>query len=314
MLRYFYQICLVIFLGQSVFLPLLIVWAGWLWSKQNRRLEALKKELGHERRLEKDAGKTIDGILAQLPQLQPLNCAACGAALLLQESETRCPNCEARGPLPSDYAAALSLKPQLTHLTRTALRYWHAANSLTWPPVAWLFFLLIFAEPLIIFPTVIIGSNLYPDTWFDQAFKAAGENLTFLIMLPAFFGFIIWMIVFIFLNSLSKSLRQKLPVMPRVAGNSQARQTANCQSCGGGIEYEARSFACICDYCRVENFRIQFARRERRQTEKQSTRTKSLLFAAMEIVDDFTGTFFLVMAILVGAAVLLTAFYTIKNL
>jgi hypothetical protein len=138
MFRYFYQICLVIFLGQGIVLPLLIILAGALWAKQNRRLEALQKELAHARQQEKQTSKRIDRILAQLPKLQPLNCAACGAGLLLRESETRCPNCEARGPLPADYAATISLKQQLKGLARTASRYWHAANSLTWPPVAWL--------------------------------------------------------------------------------------------------------------------------------------------------------------------------------
>ncbi|MBA2735102.1 MAG: hypothetical protein H0U54_19845 [Acidobacteria bacterium] len=39
-----------------------------------------------------------------------------------------------------------------------------------------------------------------------------GETTAFLAMLSAFFGFIIWMIVFIFLTTLSKSLRRELPV------------------------------------------------------------------------------------------------------
>jgi hypothetical protein len=53
---------------------------------------------------------------------------------------------------------------------------------------------------------------------------------------------------------------------------------------------------------------------KRARSEEQKTRTKSLLFGAMEILEDFGGTFFFVSAILVGASMLLTIFYAVKNL
>jgi hypothetical protein len=216
--------------------------------------------------------------------------------------------------LPEDYSAATSLKSQVKSLLKSAVRHWRAANVLTYPLVGWIFFLLIFIEPLVLFPTVVIGSNAFPDTWIDSAFKSLGETTTFLIMLSAFFGFIIWMIVFIFLTTLSKNLRKKLPVVPAFEGKIRGSETASCQACGGSIEYAAGDFVCICSYCNVENFRVRFVRRERAQAEKQKTQTKSVLFGALEIIDDFVGTFFFVSAIIVGASILLTLFYAIKNL
>jgi hypothetical protein len=94
-------------------------------------------------------------------------------------------------------------------------------------------------------------------------------------MLSAFFGFIIWMMAFIFLTSLSTSLRVRLPVKPVFAAESRGRETASCQACGGGIECDTGDFACLCSYCNVEYFRGQFVRRERMQG-KHRRRTQSL--------------------------------------
>jgi hypothetical protein len=178
----------------------------------------------------------------------------------------------------------------------------------------WLFFFMIFIEPLVLFPVTLIGSNMFPDTWIDRAFGSLGEQLGFLIMLSALVGFVVWMIVFIFLTSLSKQLRRKLPVVPVFEKRLSGSEAASCQSCGGGIEYDKGDFACICSYCNVENFRVQFVRRERLQGEKQKTQTKSVLFGAMWILDDFVGTFFFLMLFLIGCPMLFGIIYAIKNL
>ena len=314
MFAYFYQLCIVIFLLQGVLSPLLLIFSGVLWFRQSQRLESLKKDLDISREKKIKPSETSESILNRLPKLTPLSCADCGAGVLLQETETLCPHCHARGDLPEDYAAAVSLKSQAKSLLKSALRHWRVANVLTNRLGGWVFFLLIFIEPLVLFPTVVIGSNVFPNTWIDKAFNSLGETTTFLVMLSAFFGFIIWMIVFIFLTSLSKSLRTKLPVVPVFQDNIRGSETASCQACGGGIEYDAGDFACLCSYCNVENFRVRFVRRERAQAEKQRTRTKSVLFGAMEILEDFVGTFVVVLVILVGASILLTVFYAIKNL
>lgn len=102
--------------------------------------------------------------------------------------------------------------------------------------------------------------------------------------------------------------------MPVFEGEIRGSETASCQACRGGIEYDARDFACICSYCNVENFRVRFVRRTRAQGEKQKTQTNSVLFGAMEILEDFVGTFFFVSTILVGASILLIIYCAIKNL
>jgi Zn finger protein HypA/HybF involved in hydrogenase expression len=314
MFAYFYHVCLVIFLLQGISTPFLLVISGVLWWKQSQQLESLKKELEISRREKIKPDKIFELVLSKLPKLRPLNCINCGAGVLLQETQTFCPHCRSRGNLPEDYVAAVSLKWQVKNLFKSAVRHWRVANVITYPLVGWIFFLLIFIEPLVLFPTVLIGSNVFPDTWIDSAFSALGETTTFLIMLFAFFGFIIWMIVFIFLTTLSKNLRKKLPVIPVFEGELRGSETASCQACGGGIEYGAGDFVCICSYCNVENFRVRFVGSERAQAEKQKTQTKSVLFGAMEILEDFAGTFFFVSTILVGASILLTLFYAIKYL
>ncbi|HEX5708971.1 MAG TPA: hypothetical protein VFX96_16845 [Pyrinomonadaceae bacterium] len=311
---FLYQLCLVIFLLQGVSIPFLIVASGLLWWRHSRRLEALGKELEGARREGIKEDKLFERALEELPELRPLKCRNCGAGLLLRKTETLCPHCDTRGELPGDYAAAVSLKTRIAGLLKSASRHWRAASILTSRPVHWLFLLLIFVEPFVLFPAVLIGSNTYPDTWMDKTFEAMGERVTFLLMLAAFFGFIVWMILFIFLAGLGKSLRAKLPVVPVFEGETRGREAAACRTCGGPVEYGAGDFACVCDFCNVLNFRVRFVSRERARAEARETQTKSALFGAMEILEDFVGTFFFVAAILAVASVLLSLYYAVKNL
>lgn len=314
MFIYIYQICIAVFLLQGVSLPLLLIFSGALWRRQSNRLERLRKELETSQAKGSGTGATPDSILESLPKLKPLNCERCGGSVLLGESATLCPYCGTRGGLPEDYAAAVGLKAEVKGLLKSAIRRWRVARVLTLRPSSWLFFLLIFAEPFVLFPVVLIGSNIFNDTWADRAFERLGETGGFLVMLPAFLGFVVWMIVFIFLASLSKGLRSKVPVVPVFEKQVHATETASCQACGGAVEYDASDFACICAYCNVENFRVQFARRERGKALKQRTQTNSVLFAAMEIIDEFVGTFFFVLLFLSVASSLLVIFYAVKRL
>jgi hypothetical protein len=286
---------------------------GLLWRRQSRRLEALRAELEPARRPGAKADEIFEALLRRLPALRPLKCAGCGGAVLLAGGATRCPYCGAGGDAPADYVAAVSLRSRLKGLLKSALRHWRVANVLTHPVVGRAFFLMIFAEPLVLFPVVLIGSNLYPDAWVDKAFGALGETAGFLVMLAAFLGFIIWMVVFIMLSNLSKTLRHKLPVVPVSAGETRGRATSDCQTCGGAVEYGAGDFACLCGYCHVLNFRVRFARRERRRAADEATLTKSALFGAMEIIEETVGSAFFLLALLSGAAFLLAAFYALKN-
>lgn len=311
---YLYQVCLVIFLLQGFTLPLLPAVSGVLWWSLSRRLEALRGKLKAGRTQPAETGEAFGRMLAGLPKLRPLNCESCGGAVLLRADATLCPYCGARSRAPEDYVAALRLKSEAEGLFKSALRHWRVANILTKRPVRWTFVLLIFAEPLVLFPAVLIGSNVYPDAPLDRAFARLGEDWAFLLMLSSFFGFIVWMVVLIFLASLSKGLRTKLRAVPVFEGAARGRETASCQTCGGAVEYEAGAFACLCEYCNVENFRARFVRRERARAEQQSETTKSALFAALEINEEFLGTFFFVLLFLVVASLLLTLFYAYKNL
>ena len=314
MFYYFYLVCVAVFLAQGVSIPLLLALSGWLWRKQSRRLESLRAELEVPKSKGVRPRDIPELLLKSLPALKPLNCANCGGNVLLREAETFCPYCETRAPAPEDYAAASSLKAEVKKIYASAVRHWRVANALTFRPSRWFFAVMIFAEPFVLFPVVLVGSNLFRDTWADRALKSMGETAGFLVMLAAFLGFIVWMFVFICLATLVKSLRRNLPLVPVFEERARRFETASCQACGGAIEYDAGAFACACAYCNVENFRVRFARRERARSERQKTQTKSALFGAMEIIEEFVGTFFFVLLILAVASVLLVAFHAIKNL
>jgi len=101
--------------------------------------------------------------------------------------------------------------------------------------------------------------------------------------------------------------------VPVFAERVKRHETASCQTCGGAIEYDAGEFACACAYCNVENFRVEFSRRERALSERQRTQTKSVLFGAKEIIEEFTGTFFFVLLFLSIASVLLVVVYLFRS-
>ena len=313
MFVYLYQVCAVIFLLQGVSTPFLLAALGVFWRRQNRRLEILEAEAGRARRGRVVSAEAFERILERLPKLKPLKCPKCGGGVLLRRDATLCAYCGTRGELPEDYAEAVALKSQAAGLFRSAVRHWRVANVLTHPLVRWVFVLLIFAEPLVLFPVVLVGSNLYPNAWVDRAFGALGETAGFLVMLSAFLGFVVWMVVFIFLAGLSKNLRANLPAVPVFEPEARGREGASCQTCGGAVEYGAGDFACLCSYCNVENFRVRFARSERARAGEQAAQTKSVLFDAMRIIDDYVGTTFFTLAILVVACVLLTLFYALKS-
>ena len=122
------------------------------------------------------------------------------------------------------------------------------------------------------------------------------------------------MVVFLMLFIMAKSLRAQLPALPVITKEVHRRETAQCQACGGGIEYDAGDFACVCPYCHVENFRVQFVRNERAREEKQTTQVKSVLFHAMQIIDDYVMTFVMFSGIFGVAFIILFGFGMIKAL
>jgi Zn finger protein HypA/HybF involved in hydrogenase expression len=314
MFIYVYETSVVIFLLQGVASPLLLIFSGMLWWKQARQLESLKKEMDASRDKKLKSDDLSELILNGLPKLEPLNCSDCAGGLLLKDTEAYCPYCRTRIELPEDYRVSVSLAAELGKLLKCAIRRWRVANILTFPAMRWLFLLLIFIEPLALFPITLIGSNMFNGTWIDKLFVSMGETISFLIMSFAFVGFVVWMIMFIFLANLSKELRRRLPITPVFEKHPSGSETANCQACGGGIEYDKGDFACICSYCNVENFRVQFVRRERVQGEQRKNQTKSVLFGAMQILDEFVGTIFILLVFLVGCPMLFGILYAIRAL
>ena len=295
MFRQIYETSLAVFLLQGVSIPILLLVAGTQWFRQMSRLSVVEKALARDR---KRHGKTLASLLDRVPKLRPLNCANCGSPLALERSSTTCTSCRSVSDPPEDYRATLALRRTLARLSTAAIRHWRVARILTSLPVRWFFFLMIFGEPLL-FVVVLIGAGTYRDSWFDPALEAIGEAWGIALMIMAFGGFILWMIVFMFLSSLSKELRRETKAFPNIPRKEiRDPEYSTCQSCGGGIRFSRGSFACLCSYCAVANFRMEHARRERARSEEQQALTRGNLFGAMEVIEEFTGTFFVTMAIL----------------
>ena len=305
MFRQIYEIAAMVFLLQGVLIPVLLLVAGTAWFGQMSRLSALEKTLVEDRKRHR---KTLDSLLGLVPKLQPLNCASCGSPVALEAASAKCISCRSVADLPEDYSAALALRRTLARLSTSAVRHWWVARILVASPVRWFFFLMIFGEPLL-FMLVLIGAATWSDTWADRVLEWIGEGWAFAVGLMAFGGFILWMIVFIFLSNLSKELRRELTDFP-VFRRREVRdpEYSTCETCGGGIRFARRSFASLCGYCAVPNFRAAQARHERAESEGQQLSTRWSLFGAMEIIEGFTGTFFVTMTILALGFALLVLF------
>lgn len=296
---YLYLICLAVCILQGVLLLPILFAVGFIWIRSARRLTRLERSIRSDRRSESKY-KLLDA----LPKLQPLNCESCGAGLLLSQTDTSCPNCDSRFPLPPKYAETTSIRTAVGKLFKTAMRFRRVASLLTYRPVRWFFVAMIFVEPLI-FVGSLIGSNVFPDSVADSAFARMGETTSTIVIGLSLVGLFIWMFLFIFLAIMSKGLREKLPVVPVLSGEAEGSEIATCQTCGGAVEYTRRSFACICGYCNVVNFRAAFVDREHRDGFEAKIRTNEVLFGSLEIIEEYIATVFFVGTILAFAFVVL---------
>lgn len=304
-----YEISTTIFLLQGALLVPLILWSCHAWYRQMARWSALETALGEDRRQHK---RTLARLLGRLPHLQPMNCAGCGGALALETDRTTCTNCRARTSLPEDYAATIIVRRRLRSLTRAANRDWLIARLLGSRPARAFFFLWIFAQPAM-FVILLIGAVEYPDSAVDRMLAPLGETWATLLMGFSFAGFIMWMIVSIMLLNLSKELRAGQREFPALAARvapvaAGGVAYGNCQSCGGGVRYDARAFAALCNYCGVENYRAAHAAGERADAEARHLDTGNSLFGAMEVIEEFTATFAVTMTILGIGFLLLATF------
>ena len=131
-LAYLYQICVVIALLQGISLPFVIIVFRRLSRRQRQESAALQDELDKVRAVRGRKSRPTDIsklIHDDLPRLQPLNCDACGAGMLLKETGTLCPHCQTKGGLPDDYSAAVSLRTEVKKLLKSAVRHWRVAKS-----------------------------------------------------------------------------------------------------------------------------------------------------------------------------------------
>ena len=287
-LTYFYQTCVVIALLQGISLPLVVLVFRSLSRRQRQESAVLKAELNLVRGVRGRSSSTDISKLIHddLPRLQPLNCAACGAGVLLKETGTLCPHCETTGSLPEDYAAAVSLRTEVTKLLKSAVRHWRVANILTLPLITGSLIALGVLEPLLaLLLSALVQTR--DNTLADKLMAWLGTPLDSLVYLFLICGVVIWSLMFLCLAVTGFELRKKLPLVPVFAEKLRSTETAVCHSCNGAIEYDGDDFACICSYCNVENFRVRFTRRKRAETEQQKTRTNFALFGARRIIENY---------------------------
>jgi len=323
----FYQICLGIFLIQGVGLPLFVIASFTIYFRQEKRLKTLQRMVDALAGKPKGSPDSAPGkskerrrrsshsLLDSLPKLAPLKCRQCGAGVILEETRSRCPHCQTTTPLPDDYAIAASLRTRVRKLVRRAVRQWRWAKFLSSRALARVFFLCIFAEPLVILLTVIIGSAEFRETWLDQLAKRWGSNgqtLANVVVFAGFVGVFVGMFTFIYLAGWGAGFRNKLPVAPVLEKERHDHEIANCQSCGGCIEYDTGEFVTICGYFHIENYRVEFAHWARVKGEAAKVDATFTLFKALEIINDLFGTFWLIGGIFYFAFLLLTLVYGIK--
>ena len=303
MFRLVYEIALGIFLLQGVLIPVLLVVAGTAWFRQISRLTVMEKAVVRDR---KRRGGKLDSLLESLPKLEPLHCEGCGSPVALEARSARCIGCAAVSDLPADYRATRVLRRALARISAAAIRDWRIARVLTSRPARLFFRFMIVGEP-VLFVLVMIGAATFDDTVLDRAIERLPNELEFGLATLAICGFIIWTIVFLFLASLARELKGKLAAFPDIRpGELGAAEYAACHACGGGVAFRPGSFAGLCPYCAVATFRAAHARRERARSEAQQVLTRASLFGALDIIEDFTGMFFVVMAIVsLGFAILI---------
>jgi len=131
------------------------------------------------------------------------------------------------------------------------------------------------------------ASGTLPNTLADSLMASLGTPLDGIVSLFLISGIIIWTLMFLCLAVTGFDLRKKLPMVPVWEEKTRSSETGTCHSCGGAVEYDKDEFACICSYCNVENFRVQFTRLRRAKSEQQKTQTNFALFGAMEIIENY---------------------------
>ncbi len=180
------------------------------------------------------------------------------------------------------------------------------ANILTSPVTGGLFICLAVIQLLAAFIIIYAGGTFVSDL-LDNYIASPDRMLVERVALLTVIGASNWMFIFIFLAVTCFNLRGRLPVMPVFDEKISASETANCYSCGGAVEYDKNDFACICSYCHVKNFRAQFARLKRTQTEEQIAETDFALIMSTDIIERIFITIWRIVSIFFGFPSLLVS-------
>ncbi len=301
-----FNVCESIYRAQGTLLPFLGVGLGFLSAAGTSELLDLYKRFDSDRKRRKSRKRktqngedaTPEAALEALPKIQPLNCAKCGAGVLLGETETHCPSCGTRGTVPEDYRQAALLKAQAAREIRRASLHWRVARALSHPAPGAIFFWLVFVE-LGVLATIALGSFYFG--W-DPAFSIRAPDFRpralwwwCLLTMP------LWTMIFINLTQQSKQYRGRgktlSTLMPFLDAKDAKAEAANCQDCGGAIAYTAGDFASMCRYCNLVNYRARFVRFARDRAETVETRAGFSLFKARQINDSFVMDAFALIAV-----------------
>lgn len=322
-----YQIFVLVFLLQGISLPFLLLLFRFLWHRQERsrrsrrapksylanRVSELNRgefrclEIGSKKKKAAASHQISESVLNSTPHLEPLKCTECGSGVLLRETETVCPYCQTRGDLPKDYAKTMSLKSKNKMLLKRALAYWRAANVLTLPELIGVFIALAILEPLFLTPAVINGADKFPNNSVENLLAPLGDAAVTAFYSLSSLGVFIWTLGFLCFAVEGVELRRKLPIVPVLDEPLPERETANCQSCGGAIEYDAADFACLCPYCNVENFRVRFTRIKGAHAAEQKEQINFALYGAMEIIEYFVTLLYSLLMVFAFVPMLLYA-------
>ncbi len=269
-MKYLYLFVIVILLLQSLLVSASFIW-GYFWLKNKKELLPTHKQSSISNQNQKELQRINFGRkrksqvpiftdnLTDLPVIKPLNCAKCGAGVLLKATNSICPKCETVAELPAEYFNAMTLKVDFARLTSIANKYWRVFDILTRRWVIWLFFIAFLLE--IGMPVFVL--NYYNGEQFlssiFQQLPIKEQNIWDFGGLFCLIGIVTFAFIFLFLAVQDSVTQKDLRVRPILDSMPIGAEVSNCQTCGGANEYLKNEFSFTCNYCNVENFRVQFA-------------------------------------------------------
>jgi Zn finger protein HypA/HybF involved in hydrogenase expression len=209
-----------------------------------------------------------------LPNLQPLKCAACGGNASLRPGVAKCSHCHQPVPVPEDYTETLKLRSQSFKLMAKAERLWKRIRLVSMPPVQvalWLaavVFVWFMWQGL--FPDFVLGALYNIMTFWGTMVWALGV-LSMAAIAIAIIGYALYL----------AAVRSRLPAPPAAAKAVGGEEDVDCSNCGGMVEIGAGHIVGICGYCGSETYRVALARRARKAAAEEKDAATGSLYAAM---------------------------------